>query len=124
MKLIKVIFRPEKILELKDALTKLGYHGITFKANLGCGEQRKKIKQVFRGKIYEKRADATKRAEIEFIVADYRVEKVIETIRSIAATEEEGDGRIYIFPMENAIHIHSGSKHLGDSSETGFSGDI
>jgi nitrogen regulatory protein P-II 1 len=124
MKLIKVIFRPEKILELKDALTKLGYHGITFKANLGFGEQRKKIKQVFRGKIYEKRADATKRAEIEFIVADYRVEKVIETIRSIAATEEEGDGRIYIFPMENAIHIHSGSKHLGDSSETGFSGDI
>ncbi|MEE9604677.1 MAG: P-II family nitrogen regulator [Candidatus Scalindua sp.] len=124
MKLIKVIFRPEKILELKDALTKLGYHGITFKANLGFGEQRKKIKQVFRGKIYEKRADATKRAEIEFVVADYRVEKVIETIRSIAATEEEGDGRIYIFPMENAIHIHSGSKHLGDSSETGFSGDI
>ena len=124
MKLIKVIFRPEKILELKDALTKLGYHGITFKANLGFGEQRKKIKQVFRGTIYEKRADATKRAEIEFIVADYRVEKVIETIRSIAATEEEGDGRIYIFPMENAIHIHSGSKHLGDSSETGFSGDI
>jgi nitrogen regulatory protein PII len=124
MKLIKVVFRPEKTLDLKDALTALGYHGITFKTNYGFGEQRKKIRQVFRGKIYEKRADVTKRAEIEFVVADYRVEKVIETIRSIAVTEQEGDGRIYVFPMENAIHIHSGDRHLGDSSETGFYGDI
>ncbi len=124
MKLIKVICRPEKTIELKDALTKLGYHGITFKTNLGFGEQRKKIKQVFRGKIYEKRVDITKRAELEFVVADYRVEKVIETIRNVTKTEQEGDGRIYVFPIESAIHIHSGDRHLGDSSETGFSGDI
>ncbi len=124
MKLIKVIFRPEKLLDLKDALSALGYHGITFKTNFGFGEQRKTIRQIFRGKIYEKRVDATKRAEIEFVVADYRVAKVIETIRNVTKTEQEGDGRIYIFPMENAIHIHSGDRHLGDSSETGFYGDI
>jgi nitrogen regulatory protein PII len=124
MKLIKVIFRPERLLDLKDALTALGYHGITFKTNFGFGEQRKTIRQIFRGKIYEKRGDAIKRAEIEFVVADYRVEKVIETIRNVTKTEQEGDGRIYIFPMENAIHIHSGDRHLGDSSETGFYGDI
>ncbi len=124
MKLIKVIFRPEKLLDLKDALTALGYHGITFKTNFGFGEQRKTIRQIFRGKIYEKRGDAIKRAEIEFVVAEYRVKKVIETIRNVTKTEQEGDGRIYIFPMENAIHIHSGDKHLGDSSETGFYGDI
>ncbi len=124
MKLIKVIFRPDKILDLKDALTALGYHGITFKTNFGFGEQRKTIRQIFRGKIYEKRGDAIERAEIEFVVADSRVEKVIETIRNVTKTEQEGDGRIYIFPMENAIHIHSGDRHLGDSSETGFYGDI
>ncbi len=124
MKLIKVIFRPEKLLDLKDALSALGYHGITFKTNYGFGEQRKTIRQIFRGKIYEKRGDAVKRAEIEFVVADYRVEKVIETIRNVTKTEEEGDGRIYVFPMENAVHIHSGDRHLGDSSETGFYGDI
>ncbi len=124
MKLIKVIFRPGKILDLKDALTALGYHGITFKTNFGFGEQRKTIRQIFRGKIYEKRGDAIKRAEMEFVVADYRVEKVIETIRNVTKTEQEGDGRIYIFPMENAVHIHSGDRHLGDSSETGFYGDI
>ena len=124
MKLIKVIFRPGKILDLKDALTALGYHGITFKTNFGFGEQRKIIRQIWHGKVYEKREDAIKRAEIEFVVADYRVAKVIETIRNVTKTEQEGDGRIYIFPMENAIHIHSGDRHLGDSSETGFYGDI
>ncbi len=120
MKLIKVVFRPEKTLDLKDVLTALGYHGITFKTNYGFSEQRKKIRQIWHGTIYEKRGDATKRAEIEFVVADSRVEKVIETIRNVTKTGQEGDGRIYIFPMENAIHIHSGDRHLGDSSETGF----
>ncbi len=54
MKLIKVIFRPEKILELKDALTKLGYHGITFKANLGFGEQKKRLNRYFVEKFMRK----------------------------------------------------------------------
>ncbi len=117
MKLIKVIFRPDKILDLKDALTALGYHGITFKTNYGFSEQRKKIRQIWHGTIYEKRGDAIKRAEVEFVVADSKVEKVIETIRKVAITSHGGDGRIYIFPMENAIHIHSGDRHLGDSSE-------
>ncbi len=91
---------------------------------MGLVSKEKKIRQIWHGKIYEKRVDATKRAEIEFVVADYRVEKVIETIRNVTKTEQEGDGRIYIFPVENAIHIHSGDRHLGDSSETGFYGDI
>ncbi len=120
MKLIKVIFRPDKILDLKDALTALGYHGITFKTNYGFSEQRKKIRQIWHGTIYEKRGDAIERAEIEFVVADYRVEKVIETIRNVTKTGQGGDGRIYISTLDDAIHIHTGDRHLGDSSETGF----
>ncbi len=46
MKLIKVILRPEKTLELKDALSSLGYHGITAKDISGFGESKKVIKQV------------------------------------------------------------------------------
>ncbi len=72
---------------------------------------------VAKDTIYEKRGDATKRAEIEFVVADSRVEEVVETIKNVTKTGQEGDGRIYIFPIENAIHIHSGDRHLGDSSE-------
>ncbi len=61
---------------------------------------------------------------MEFVVADYRVESVIKTIRDVVATEQGGDGRIYISTLDNAIHISSGDRHLGDSSETGFYGDI
>ncbi len=124
MKLIKVILRPEKTFELKDALSSLGYHGITAKDSSGFGESKKVIKQVYRGKVYEQRVDAVKREELEFVVADYRVESVIKTIRDVVATVQGGDGRIYISTLDNAIHISSGDRHLGDSSETGFYGDI
>ncbi len=130
MKFIKVVFRPEKEFELKDVLCSIGYHGITAKESAGFGESKKIIRQGYRGdttgpfdkyfalaKVSEQRADAVKRKEIEFVVPDDKVEKVVETIRKTTATAQGGDGRIYIFPMENAIHIHSGDRHLGDSSE-------
>ena len=124
MKLIKVVLRPEKVLELKDLLTDLGYHGITSRHTSGYGESKKIVKQIYRGKVYEQRVDAVKREELEFIVADYRVKSVIESIRSVTKTDQGGDGRIYILPIEQSIHIHTGDRHIGDSTETGFYGDI
>ena len=124
MKLIKVVLKPEKTMDLKDILTKLGYHGITTKHTFGYGEDKKIVKQVYRGKVYEQRVDAVKREELEFIVADYRVKSVIDAIRGVTKTDQGGDGRIYVLPIEQSIHIHTGDRHLGDSTETGFYGDI
>ena len=124
MKLIRVVMKPEKTLDLKDALTNLGYHGITTKHTFGYGESKKIVKQVYRGKVYEQRVDAIKREELEFIVADYRVKSVIDAIRGVTKTEEGADGRIYVLPIEQSIHIHTGDRHIGDSTETGFYGDI
>ncbi len=117
MKLVKAIIRPEKEFEVKDVLSGIGYHGITSKDSAGFGESKKVIKQVYRGKVYEQRVDAIKRKEIEVVTPDDKVEKVIEAIRNVAKTEQGGDGRIYILPLENAIHIHSGDIHIGDSTE-------
>ena len=58
MKLVKAILRPEKAHELMDALSGIGYHGITAKDSSGFGEDKKVITQVYRGKVYEQRADA------------------------------------------------------------------
>ena len=124
MKLIKIICKPEKTMDVKDVLTDLGYHGITSKHTLGYGEFKKTVKQIYRGKVYEQRTDAVKREELEFIVADYRVKSVMEAIRSVTKTEDGADGRIYVFPIEQSIHIHTGDRHIGDSTETGFYGDI
>ncbi len=117
MKLVKAIIRPEKEFEVKDVLSGIGYHGITSKDSAGFGESKKVIKQVYRGKVYEQRVDAVKRKEIEIVTPDDKVEKVIETIRDVAKTGQGGDGRIYILPLEDAIHIHSGDRHIGDSTE-------
>ncbi len=117
MKLVKAITRPEKALALKDILSGSGYHGITTDECYGYGECKKIVKQIYRGKVYERRADAIKRAEIEFVVPDDKVDNVVRTIRNIAVTDHGADGRIYIFPINESVHIQSGSKHLGDSSE-------
>ena len=117
MKLVRAITRPEKALALKDLLTDSGYHGITIIDCYGYGESKKIVKQIYRGKVYEQRVDAVKRTEIEFVVPDDKVENVIRTIRNVAVTNHGADGRIYIFPMNESVHIYSGCKHLGDSSE-------
>jgi len=117
MKLLKVILRPEKEFVLKDVLSGIGYHGITSKDSAGLGESKKIIKQVYRGKVYEQRVDAVKRKELEFVVPDDKAQKVIETIRKVAVTEQGGDGRIYVSTLDESIHIHAGDTHLGDSSE-------
>lgn len=123
MKLIKVILRPEKEFEVKDVLSGIGYHGITSKDCYGFGESKKVVKQVYRGKVYEQRVDAVKRKELEFVVPDDRLEKVIETIRKVAVTNQGGDGRIYVSTLDESIHIHTGDKHLGDSSEDELIGE-
>ncbi len=123
MKIIKVIMRPEKTFKLKDALHNLGYHGITTKESLGYGEQKSVIKEIYRGRVFEERTETIKRVELEFVVSDDNTEKIIETIRNIAKTDQGGDGRIYISSLDDSIHIHSGDKHLGDKSEEGLSTD-
>ncbi len=121
MNLIKVILRPEKAHVLKDILSGTGYHGITTKDISGYGEQKQTIKQVYRGRVYEQVVDSVKRSELEFVVPDDKVEKVMQTIRSAVSTGQGGDGRIYVLPMKDAVHIHSGTKHSGDASEEGIS---
>jgi nitrogen regulatory protein PII 2 len=124
MKLVRAITRPEKAMELKDLLSDSGYHGITTNECYGYGESKKIVKQVYRGRVYEQRVDAIKRTEIEFVVPDHKVENVIRTIRNVAVTNHGADGRIYIFPMNESIHIHSGGQHLGDSSEEELKDEI
>ncbi len=117
MKLIRAITRPEKALALKDLLSDSGYHGITTIDCHGYGESKHIVKQIYRGKVYEQRIDAVKRTEIEFVVPDDKVENVIRTIRNVAVTNHGADGRIYVFPINESVHVHSGCIHLGDSSE-------
>ena len=117
MKLVKVIIRPEKKFAVKHVLADLGYHGITTKACSGFGESKETIREVYSGRVYEKRSDVINREEMEFVVPDNKVKEVLERVQLVAATDEGADGRIYVSALEESVHIHNGSDHLGDGNE-------
>ncbi len=119
MRLIKAIVLPEKVVIIKDTLQEQGFHGITTKNSHGYGEQKLTIKKVYRGNVFEERVDAVSRVELELVVADDKVDGVINTIREVGSGGAGGDGRIYVFPLENSIHIGSGTQHLGCQEEEG-----
>ncbi len=117
MKLIKVILKPERAIVLKDELQSMGFHGITSKESHGFGETKVIKKQIYRGRVYEERADAVKRVELELVAPDERLEDVKKIVEDIGKTGTGGDGRLYISTLDEALHIHSGTTHFGDSSE-------
>ena len=119
MRLIKAIVLPEKVVVVKDTLQEKGFHGITTKSSHGYGEQKLTIKKVYRGNVFEERVDAVSRVELELVVSEDKVDDVVNTIREVGAGGKGGDGRIYVYPLADSIHIGSGTKHLGDQEEEG-----
>ena len=117
MKLVKVIMRPEKKFALKDVLADLGCHGITTKPCSGFGESKETIREVYSGHVYEKRSDVINREEMEFVVPDDKLKEVLENVKKVATTDDGADGRIYVSALEESVHIHNGSDHLGDVNE-------
>lgn len=117
MKLVRVILRPETAVKLRDILLSIGCHGITVKESQGFGEYRKDIKPLSEVKPYEAVTDYTSRKEIEFVVSDDRLKEVLQTIKENARTSQDGDGRVYVMPIEDSFHIHKSVKHTGNYDE-------
>ncbi|GAW91963.1 P-II family nitrogen regulator [Calderihabitans maritimus] len=105
MKKIECILRPSKFEEVKEALGEFGIHGMTVTNVIGCGLQKGKT-EVYRGSTYT--INLLPKVKIEIVTTDELVEKVVEIIRAKAATGEIGDGKIFIYPVENAIRIRTG----------------
>ena len=105
MKMAVAVIRPGKLNDVKEALKDAGISGITICEVQGYGRQ-KGHKEVFRGKEYT--VDLNPKSRVEIAVSDDQVEKVIETVSTSAWTGEVGDGKIFIFPMENACRIRTG----------------
>jgi len=102
MKLLKAIIRPNKLEEVKDALTALGVTGMTVTEVRGHGRQ-KGHKAVYRGTEYS--VTLLPKIMIELVLPDDRVEETLKTIITTARTGEIGDGRIFILPIEHGYNI-------------------
>jgi len=104
MKKILAIIKPFKVDEVKDALTKININGMTITEVKGFGRQ-KGHKEIYRGAEYQ--TDFIPKVELSIVVADDRVDAVIETIVNSAKTGKIGDGKIFVQPIENVIRIRT-----------------
>ena len=107
MKKIEAIVKPHKLDEVKTALTKIGVQGMTVSEVKGFGRQRGHT-EVYRGAEYT--IDFVPKTKIELIVPDETVTQVIETIERAAKTGKIGDGKIFLFPVDEVIRIRTGER--------------
>lgn len=105
MKKLEIITRPFKIDEIKEALTVLGVKGMTLTEVRGFGRQHGH-KEVYRGAEYQ--VDFLSKVKIEIVVDDEMVDKTVEAVVSAARTGKVGDGKIFVYSVENAVRIRTG----------------
>jgi len=107
MKLIKSIVRPNKVDEVKDALTRIGIAGMTVTEVRGHGKQ-KGHTAIYRGKEYN--VSLLPKMQIEVVVDDATVDDAIKAIIQSARTGEIGDGRVFVLPVSETYKIRTGEK--------------
>lgn len=105
MKLIVAIIKPFKLDEVREALADVGVNGLTVTEVKGFGRQ-KGHTELYRGAEYV--VDFLRKLKIEAVVADDILEQAIEAIRKAAYTGKIGDGKIFVYEVEQAIRIRTG----------------
>src|SRR5437763_11355778 len=109
MRLIKPLIRPNKLEEVKDALTKLSVAGMTVTEVRGHGRQ-KGHKAVYRGAEYS--LTLLPKAMLETVVPDEIADQVVTTIIGTARTGEIGDGRVFVYPVEQSYNVRTGERDV------------
>ena len=104
MKKIEAIIRPDVFSEVRRALALEGIDGLSVTEIAGCGRQEGRT-GLFRGNAYEMEFSA--KLKLEMVVEDRLVESIIDAILDYAATGEVGDGKIFVFPVDEAIRIRT-----------------
>jgi nitrogen regulatory protein P-II 1 len=107
MKKVEAIIKPAKLQEVRKALMALGVQGLTVTEVQGFGRQ-KGHTQVYRGSEFS--AQLLPKAKLEVVVTDELAPKVVETIVESARTGRIGDGKIFVFPLEDVVRIRTGEK--------------
>jgi nitrogen regulatory protein PII len=109
MKLIKAIVRPNKVDDVKEALTRLSISGMTVTEVRGHGKQ-KGHTAIYRGKEYN--VSLLPKMEIEVVVQDAVVDEAIGAIIQAARTGEIGDGRVFVIPVDQTYRIRTGERDV------------
>jgi nitrogen regulatory protein P-II 1 len=107
MKKIEAIIRPHLLESVKDALQALGVQGMTIGEVKGFGRQ-KGHTEVYRGSEYK--VEFVPKIKVEVVVDDDLLGGAIDAIIKTSRTGKFGDGKIFVFPVEEAIRIRTGEQ--------------
>ena len=110
MKKVEAIIKPFKLEEVKEALNKVGIAGMTVSEVKGFGRQKGHV-ELYRGAEYE--VSFVPKVQIEIVIPDNLVEKVVQAIEETAKTGKIGDGKIFISHVEEIIRIRTGERGEG-----------
>ena len=107
MKIVMAVIKPFKLEEVRDALTSLGVHGLTVTEVKGYGRQ-KGHTEIYRGAEYA--VSFLPKLKIEVAVPSELVNPVIDAITASARTGQIGDGKIFVYDLEQAVRIRTGER--------------
>src|ERR671933_2019933 len=107
MKKIEAIIRTDRLQPVQDALDELGISGLTVSEVMGCGRQKGYTEQ-YRGS----RANISllPKLKVESVVSDDVVEASVDAIVGAAYTGETGDGRVFVWDVEQSVRIRTGER--------------
>jgi nitrogen regulatory protein P-II 1 len=107
MKKIEAIIKPFKLDEVKEALQEVGLKGMTVTEVKGFGRQ-KGHTELYRGAEYV--VDFLPKVKIEVVLEDSLVDRAVEAIQQAAKTDRIGDGKIFIYGLEDVLRIRTGER--------------
>lgn len=110
MKKLEIILRPEKLEDLKEVLNDIGIAGMSVSSIMGCGNQKGR-KEIYRGT--QVNVNLIHKLKVELIIKDDLVNETIDKVRSKINTGKIGDGKIFIYNIENAVRIRTGESGEG-----------
>ena len=105
MKLITAIIKPFKLDEVREALSGIGVQGVTVTEVKGFGRQ-KGHTELYRGAEYV--VDFLPKVKLEAAVVDELADQAVEAIENMARTGKIGDGKIFVFDLEQVVRIRTG----------------
>ncbi len=104
---VEIIFKEERLYALKEAMTKLGITGMTVSHVMGCGVQKGRP-EYYRGVAVE--ASLLPKVQVDMVVSSVPVRDVIETAKKVLYTGHIGDGKIFVYDVENVIKVRTGEE--------------
>ena len=104
---VEIVFKEEKLYSLKDAMSRLGITGMTVSHVMGYGMQ-KGHTEFYRGVAVE--TDLRPKVQVDIVVSAIPVRDVIETAKKVLYTGHIGDGKIFVYDVENVIKVRTGEE--------------